>query len=39
MPIFNSMNFIDFYIVWIVALHNAGKFFYIATVKVTYFAI
>ena len=39
MPIFKSMNFIDIYIVWIVALHNAGKSFYIATVKVTYFAI
>jgi len=39
MPIFNSMNFIDIYIVWIVALHNAGKFFYIATVKITDFAI
>lgn len=39
MPIFKSMNFIDIYIFWIVALHNAGKSFYIATVKVTYFAI
>ncbi len=39
MPIFKRLNFIGIYIFWIVALHNAGKFFYIATVKVTYFAI
>lgn len=39
MPTFKHLNFMVIYIVWIVALHNAGKFFYIATVKVTDFAI